>query len=117
MSVSVAFWSRSRTGDSDFSAFEPIELEALLGHDTVLRIGAEYRMQHRTRLDRRMLAELLRRSATGHGQSATPGASVSVSLREMAEADLRAGRIVVVDGWVLSETEASQCELSHLADR
>lgn len=117
LSGSVAYWFRSGMEKSGFSALEPAELQSLLGRETVLSIGEAHRKQERTQLDRQKLAELLRQATSGHGESSDPRVPISAGLQQAAEADLRAGRIEVVDGWVLSVTEARQCELSFLADR
>jgi hypothetical protein len=112
--LTIAHWTRGR-GHQDVSALLPVELESVLGHETVLRIGELRRIQQSRPAGMQELADALRRSATALGDAADPQTPISERLRSVAMAEMRAGRIVVVDGWIVSETEARQCELSQLA--
>ena len=76
---------------------EPHVLVAQLGPDTVRRIGARYRSLVPAEDDARILQAQL---ATRAPRSITD--------------DFTADRTVVVDGWLLSVTEARQCALFSL---
>ncbi len=47
--------------------------------------------------------------------SATPAEEVHAHFSDKAQEDFKANRTVVVDGWVLSATEARQCALFSLS--
>ena len=83
--------------DRSSAATDQPDLLAMLGPDRVREIGAHYR----TATPRENTADALR-------------AALSNSSRAKVRDDFEAGRTVVVDGWVLSITEARQAALFSL---
>jgi hypothetical protein len=76
-------------------------LIATLGPDRVRELGARYRAQ----TPAENTADALRAALRNRG------GLFAKSLDEMVEDDFAAGRVVLVDGWVLSLTEARQAAL------
>jgi len=100
----------TRTVTDDRGLARP-ELLAALGDGPVRAIGAQYRAMTRHERDtpalrRAIHASLPLRSRLFGGS----GPSVAALVRD----DFTNGRVVVVDGWVLSVTEARQCALFSL---
>jgi hypothetical protein len=96
---------------ADVSALDRPELLTMLGPERVRELGTRYRAETPnentagslraaiSRTERRTL--LLRWTPRG-------------SLENQIENDFAAGRTVLIDGWVLSATEARQCALFSL---
>ena len=87
------------------------ELLTALGATRVRAIGERYRAMTRDEGD----AESLRRAI----EDSRPGAArflgaAGPSIADLVREDFDRGRTVVVDGWVLSRTEARQCALYSL---
>jgi hypothetical protein len=74
------------------------ELLAILGAAAVRRLGTQYR---------RMVA------LGNSGRGMLAGHSCA-SLAQLVREDFDAGRTVIIDGWVISVTEARQCALYSL---
>lgn len=103
-SLTTAACARDRARDARALA-EP-ELLGMLGADRVRELGERYR---RMVPKERSAAAL--RAAILDGARGEARPSVAQQVRD----DFAAGRIVLVDGWVLSATEARQCALFSLA--
>jgi hypothetical protein len=84
------------------------QLLAMLGPDRVRAIGAHYR----SATPRENTADALR-AAIWSGNERLPFGRTP-SLNDRVRDDFTSGRTVVVDGWVLSVTEARQCALYSL---
>lgn len=81
-------------------------LIATLGPDRVRQLGARYRAQTPSENS----PDSLRAAISGnHGRLSAD------SLDQMIEDDFAKGRVVIVDGWVLSQTEARQAALFSLS--
>ena len=89
-----------------FRALAEPELLALLGPHAVHEIGAHYLAAEPVRRTAAALRDLAWGAAPGHDLAARVAARV--------RADFAAGRTVLVNGWVLSVTEARQCALFSL---
>lgn len=85
------------------------------------RLGRAYLAAHPDeREPRRLVVELLGSlglSKERHAVDSVPAARWSTRAREVVTEDYLAGRVVPVDGWVLSVTEARLYALAALADR
>lgn len=87
--------------DTDFPDF----LHSSIGKDKTNEIGKLYVERFPSEADRTKLKQLI--SETFNGQPGTP-----VNLRIQNE--FRTGKIVIINGWILSLTEARQSALSYL---
>jgi hypothetical protein len=87
------------------------ELLSTLGAGPVRAIGARYRTMQGAERD----SEALRRAIlASRPMSARLFGVAEPSLATLVREDFEQGRIVVVDGWILSVTEARQCALFSL---
>jgi hypothetical protein len=96
--------------NSDAQALARPELVEMLGADRVRVLGAHYRAN----VPSENSAVFLRAALSGAAPSRhLPWMHKSIADR--VRDDFGAGRTVLVDGWVLSVTEARQCALASLA--
>jgi hypothetical protein len=101
--------SACSAADRDTAAADRPQLLAMLGPDRVRQLGAHYRAA----TPNENSADALRAAiSNGHGFR-SPLISHG-SLDDQIRDDFAAGRTVVVDGWVLSVTEARQAALFSL---
>ena len=100
--------------DSDVqsAALARPELLDALGAQRIQALGARYREMVPTERDAASLRDAIRRSLPPSTRLAGSDAS---PLARLVHDDFDAGRTVVVDGWILSATEARQCALFSLA--
>jgi hypothetical protein len=92
----------------DASADHP-QLLAMLGADRVRQLGAHYRASTPAENSAQSL-----RAALSNGQGLRIPFIKTGSFENQVRDDFAAGRTVVVDGWVLSVTEARQAALFSL---
>ena len=97
--------SACETGDT--RALGQPALLAALGPDVVRRLGRRYRESVPGESDARRLAAAIRASQPWTARIGLRHPWIDDQIRE----DFDAGRTVVVDGWLLSVTEARQCAL------
>lgn len=88
------------------------ELLEALGAGGVRAIGARYRATHPTESDAGALRDAILASRPWHARLVGEAQS---SIADLVRVDFEQGRTVVVDGWLLSVTEARQCALFSLA--
>lgn len=81
-------------------------LIGMLGPDRVRELGTHYRAQTRSENDAKALRSALEKGRSGPFRK---------SIDEMIEDDFVNDRTVMVDGWILSRTEARQAALFSLA--
>jgi hypothetical protein len=86
------------------------ELLAAVGADTVRAIGAKYRAAVRAEHDVASLRAAILQSRPWTARFL--GSRVTIA--DQVRADFERRRTVVVDGWILSETEARQCAIASL---
>jgi hypothetical protein len=100
------------SGEDDERALAQPALLEMLGAERVRRIGARYRAAVPSENSRAALgAAILQSRRRGFLLPWARHRSIAQQVRD----DFAAGRTVVVDGWVLSATEARQCALFSLA--
>lgn len=88
------------------------ELADMLGPERVREIGAHYRAS----VPKENTEAALRAAISDSESEQSPLAWIRRrSMEQMVRDDFEAGRTVVVDGWVLSATEARHCALFSLA--
>ena len=98
------------SADSNLSAdAEHLQLLSMLGADRVRQLGAHYRAA----TPNENTAAALHSALSDGGGLRIPFVK-SASLTDRIRDDFTAGRTVVVDGWVLSLTEARQAALFSL---
>ena len=96
----------------DWKPYSRPDLLAILGDvDAVRRIGRAYRKRFPAHDDVQTLGLML--EAEAHCP-ALAGATPREQLSKHVQADFAYGRIVQVNGWILSITEARQCALFSL---
>ena len=101
---------------------EPAGSEALTRHvadafsddDSAKKVGAAYLRSNPRENDERRLVRLLEKS-NGDWPRMTGKAEIRRLAREQARRDYRRGRLAVVEGWYLSQTEARLCALTTFA--
>lgn len=92
--------------DKKFSL--PQLLSLILDEESVMAIGAKYNEKFPGESSERALARALFPDSENQSYD---------KLEEMTQADFSQGKMVVIDGWVLSKTEARQCALHHLLNQ
>lgn len=97
--------------EHDQRALARPDLLDALGADRVRAIGARYRATHADESDADALRDAILASRPLGDRLF---GSRSLSLVKLVHDDFEHGRTVVVDGWILSATEARQCALFSL---
>ena len=87
---------------------EPELLSYIWDDNTIQEIGKTYRDQYPDENSERVLVTLL-----SSGDLSDTG-SIAKSLQQQIKEDYKAENIVMLDGWLLSLTEARQCALFSL---
>ena len=91
---------------------QPDELQHICDAETIRAIGKAYQ-KLAPKENTETLAKLL--AANIHDQSSSPDQALVASiLKKKVREDFLENRTIVVDGWVLSVTEARQCALFAL---
>jgi hypothetical protein len=105
-------WSCTRTPQQ--ATFNADTLQALLPHrDSALWLGRHYLASTPQEADASRLRTLLA-GALGDAQTATD--ALRGRVRQAIRADFAANRVVDVNGWLLSRTEARLCALASLTE-
>ena len=79
---------------------------------TILKIGRQYRAIVPGENQKEKLTTLI---LDGKMQTITSDDGISEWIEEKIQKDFEEEKMVIVDGWILSETEARQCALFSLA--
>lgn len=85
---------------------EPELLSHIWDGNTISEIGETYREQFSDENSERQLVTLLSNHVL------TDLATITELLRKRIKNDYKTGNTVIIDGWILSKTEARQCALS-----
>jgi hypothetical protein len=94
-------------GPGEARAFGQPDLLTPLGPDVVRRLGQRYRQSVPSESDAPRLEAAIRASRPWTARIGVRHPPIADQVRD----DFDAGRTVVVDGWLLSVTEARQCAL------
>ena len=89
----------------------PQTLSRLQDENTLVAIGKAYGAAHP---DEYSLRKLERKLAENNLSSDTPPNKIFATLDKAIQSDFDSGNIVILQGWVLSITEARQCALFSL---
>jgi hypothetical protein len=92
----------------------PEFLSSICNTVTVGEIGAAYLEMFPSEKKQDQLADLLLADSTG--QSIPKTADLPLQLHQNITEDFNRGKTVIINGWVLSQTEARQCALFYLAE-
>jgi hypothetical protein len=101
---------KAATGFDERSLAQP-EILSVLGGGAVRTIGSRYRAMPGAERDAAGLRDAI---LTSRPLSARLTGAAAPTLSELVREDFAHGRTVVVDGWILSVTEARQCALYSL---
>jgi hypothetical protein len=96
--------------DDDFAELARPALVEMLGPERTRQVGTQYR----TTVPRESTIAALREAISSSRHHAFPWLW-NQSIDDRVRDDFAAGRVVVVSGWVLSETEARQAALYSLS--
>ncbi|WP_046865779.1 hypothetical protein [Microvirga massiliensis] len=110
-----AFASETPECGAGSQAMRKMLSELFCHHESACAVGREYlRLLPASEASAEHLLHHLH-GADGGPLTATNPAKLRVLIREAQRNDFAEGRTVMVDGWVLSETEARLCALAALA--
>jgi hypothetical protein len=103
--ISIPFaYSCLTDHDYDRLLAQPGSLAFIWDNQTINEIGNKYRLQvPNEKKERALVGELLADADTDN---------LALSLEEKVINDFKTGNTIIVDGWILSITEARQCALS-----
>jgi len=96
--------------DYDRSLADPQSLSLIWDTETIKKIGNQYRLQMPSEKSERSLVKTLKAAVSEVSLADAP------NLEEIIKKDFETGNIIIVDGWILSRTEARQCALFSLTE-
>lgn len=108
ISIPAANYFFYRIPDYDKKLSAPQLLSLIWDEETILSIGAKFTEKYPRENSEQALARALFSNSANHSFD---------KLEEMTQADFSQGKMVIIDGWVLSKTEARQCALHHLLNQ
>ena len=97
---------------SDISYSTPKLLSDLSAGDLVRELGREYRLKFPDEDDSDTLMDRL--SSSLDNQIIQDKSSIGVGILSQIQDDFASNNIVLLDGWILSVTEARQCALNSI---
>jgi hypothetical protein len=104
--ISWALWPKH--ADSISEGVPPLVLSQLCDEQELMKIGKAYRKMVPDEDDASALSKYIR--IDGNEKSINQDAQQSaIGLEEKSRSDFESGKTVILDGWVLSVTEARQC--------
>lgn len=107
MIIPIGFYSCSGT-EYDSAVAKPILLSNIWDTQIIVEIGELYQKQYPKENTEQKLVELLSEDIS-MGKD-----DISASITSRIEEDFKTGKIVTLDGWILSVTEGRQCALFSL---
>ena len=102
---------------SDDPLMRPNVLAHFCDGDTIRDIGVKYRTRVPAENKKQKLVDLLLTKNTGEKVEISNYKKVSELLDNKIQKEFKEGKIVIEDGWVLSETEARQCALFSFSEK
>jgi hypothetical protein len=91
---------------------QPQFLSHICDEKTLAEIGAAYKIEVPDEWNEQTLANLVLTDSNGHAiPESTDSTNLYALLNQTIIQDFEMGRTVIVNGWVLSQTEARQCAL------
>lgn len=115
-SLTLSTWSCSTDNGALHKALaQPEVLSRFCDAQTLKDIGKGYRNNVSAENNKDRLQDLLLSGSSGKAINRTADrATIQTALRNQIEEDFKAGRIIKIQGWVLSVTEVRQCALFSL---
>jgi hypothetical protein len=110
----LARWNRNRHPDKPL--IHPGSLAPLFDEETIRGIGVAYRSATPSEDGAQELTRLLLTSPDGVVLSTDDTSWAKRMLEQKVHRDFETGNIVVVNGWILSVTEARQCALFSVTE-
>ena len=93
---------------------KPVQLSGICDLNTIREIGMTYQLQTPAESGADKLAELLSADSAGNTvSSSTDDLFIQSLINQKIKHDFEAGNTVIVNGWVLTVTEARQCALLY----
>ncbi len=97
---------------------KPVQLSGICDLNTIREIGKAYRLQTPSETEADKLAELLSVDSAGNPvSSSTDDLIIKNLLNQKIKHDFETDNTVIVNGWVLTKTEARQCALLYAVDQ
>ncbi len=93
----------------------PLVLSAFCDEATLREVGRKYLAQVPAEGTASVLLSRLEAEGAPRGADASPAIEGAGEAASQAEQDFQAQKILVIDGWVISRTEARQCALLALS--
>ena len=93
---------------------KPVKLSGICDLNTIRNIGMNYRLQTPAESEADKLAELLSMDSAGNKiSSSTDDLFIQNLINQKIKNDFETDNTVIVNGWVLTVTEARQCALLY----
>jgi hypothetical protein len=109
----VLYFSRKRS-----KSYDPLVMPQLLGQfcdeDEIRQIGNSYRAKRKEESNKEKLSGLLLTDSTGKKIEPSDQAEVTVLLNKKIHEEFQAYNTIILNGWIISTTEARQCALFSL---
>jgi len=120
--TTAAFYFPNLSCSSKESTFiknlaQPDKLQHICDAQTIHEIGEAYQHQVKQESNQTTLVQLLRDNGNKSLDESAENAAVVAFLDERVRQDFKTNNTIVVDGWVLSVTEARQCALFSLTEK
>jgi hypothetical protein len=118
--MAVSFTGISCTGRPAYYSMldKPQQLSYICDAKTIREIGMAYRAQTPAESGSGSLADLLSADSTGHAvSSSSDNTFIQALINQKIIDDFEKGHTVVINGWILSVTEARQCALFFLNNK
>jgi hypothetical protein len=96
---------------------KPAKLSGICDLNTIRNIGMTYRLQTPAESEADKLAELLAVDSAGNKISSSDDLFIQNLLNQKIKHDFETDNTVIVNGWVLTVTEARQCALLYAIDQ
>jgi hypothetical protein len=104
--ISWAVWPKSEYAIT--RGLPPLVLSQLCDEQELVKIGEGYRHQMPGEDDMSVLNDHLKINETGKAEL-QDSRQLAIALEERSRNEFESGKTIVIDGWVLSLTEARQC--------
>lgn len=105
----ISLWYFKFKSDTTKALSYPTDLSEICDRETLIQIGNTY-MTLTKENDKRNLKELLVQDAGMMGND------LKNSLKSKVSEDFKTGNTILVDGWLLSRTEARQCAYLSMSE-
>lgn len=105
ISIPTLYYYSGNDFEYDSLLAEPQSVSQIWDNETILSIGNQYRSQVSEENNESALAKILTDETSGTGKE------LILELETKINNDFQDGHTIMIDGWILSITEARQCAL------